>query len=342
MPIARAELVDSERAGLYHCISRCVRRAFLCGGRDGKYDHRRDWLEARLRELAGLFAIDVVAYAIMSNHVHVLLWTDPRRVEGWDDLEVARRWLALFPGPAWDNTDPEDQARLIAADPERVEELRNRLSSLSWFNRCLKEPLSRIANAEDGCSGVFWEGRFKSYRVADTSGALTCAVYIDLNVIRAGMATTPESSRHTSVRERIGTRQRSSKAGVPRGKRRRVRRGSTGGRHEEDSLWLTPLSHEGARRTGRRSLCNIGVDTYVKIVDAVGRRIRSKKRGSIPKALRPILDRLNEDTESWVRGLRRQLDELWGTTIAQEPASLAAEAVRRDRRWVVNPLRPPG
>jgi hypothetical protein len=341
VPIKRSELVEADRPGLYHCISRCVRRAFLCGGKGNRFDPRRQWLEKRLQELAGLFAIDVLSYAIMSNHLHVLVWTDPERGEDWDALEIARRWLTLFPKSIPLGIAFEDAVRALAADHARIEQLRPRLSSLSWFNRCLKEPLARRANAEDGCTGAFWEGRFRSYRVLGEAGALTCSVYIDLNAVRAGLAETPESSKHTSVRERIRVRQESWRKQLRRDRRRAAsgRSGDDQAAHCEDGLWLAPLSRESARRSGRRSLLDIGVDAYLRLVDAAGRRLRSNKRGSIPGRLRPILERLEYEVEEWLGALGRELEDLWGTTVGQ-PADLAEEAIRRGRRWVVDPLQP--
>jgi putative transposase len=71
MATRRSDLIDSENAGFYHLISRCVRRTFLCGfdeesGRD--YEHRREWIESRILSLAKLFSIEVYGYAVMHNH----------------------------------------------------------------------------------------------------------------------------------------------------------------------------------------------------------------------------------------------------------------------------------
>ncbi len=68
MTVAPRTIVEGESVGVYHCISRCVRRAFLCGMDDytGKnYEHRRGWIAERLKVLSGLFAVDVFAYAVM-------------------------------------------------------------------------------------------------------------------------------------------------------------------------------------------------------------------------------------------------------------------------------------
>ncbi len=109
MTTARSLLVDSESPGFYHCISRCVRRAWLCGidPYDGKsYEHRRDWVEGRLLELADIFAVGIYAYAVMSNHVHVVLRIDPEATSAWTPDDVATRWVRLFPATADGEIDP--------------------------------------------------------------------------------------------------------------------------------------------------------------------------------------------------------------------------------------------
>jgi len=130
------------------------------------YSHRKGWVLDRLRELAGLFAIDVCDYTVMSNHLHVVLRNRPDIAQQWSDHEIALRWCRVFP-PRDDKTghpvepDEHDLA-MVAADSERLVELRQRLASLSWFMRCLCEKIARAANEEDGSSGRFWAGRFKS------------------------------------------------------------------------------------------------------------------------------------------------------------------------------------
>jgi hypothetical protein len=187
MTYPRSDIVDPEEASIYHCISRCVRRAYLCG-RDsvsGKsFEHRREWIRGRLSTLVGIFSIEVIAYAVMSNHLHCLVRTRPDESEKWSDKEVACRWRKLFPlrrikgKPAEPSTE---EIKAITADPKLVALYRERLSSISWFNRCLNEHIARRANAEDDCTGRFWEGRFKCQRVYDLAGILACSAYIDLN-----------------------------------------------------------------------------------------------------------------------------------------------------------------
>ncbi len=137
---ARRQIVVEDQVGVYHCIARCVRRALLCGvdpytGQD--YSHRKEWILDRMRELAGLFAIEVCGYSVMSNHLHLVLRNRPDIAEQWSDDEIALRWCRVFP-PRHDATgepvEPnEHDLAMLTANSERLAELRERLANLSWF-----------------------------------------------------------------------------------------------------------------------------------------------------------------------------------------------------------------
>ncbi len=208
--IPRSLLFDATEPGIYHCVNRCVRRAFLCGvdrftGKN--FDHRKEWIQGRLEYLAGQMGLDVLGFAVMSNHLHVVLRNRPDVVEQWPDDEVARRWWNLFPSRRNDDDTPAEPAAsdlaMITGNADRLAEVRRRLSSLSWFMRCLAEPIARRANGEDACTGRFWEGRFKAQPVLDEPALAACLAYVDLNPVRARIAATPEESRFTSVYERV-------------------------------------------------------------------------------------------------------------------------------------------
>ena len=263
MTVARRQQISLEHTRYYHCISRCVRRAFLCGkdhysGKD--FGHRRQWLEERLGLLAEVFAIDLLAYAIMSNHYHVVLRVNSDEASAWSDEEVVERWGQLFRVP-----DAADNTVLIA-------EWRSRLSSISWFMRCLNEPLARHANKEDGCRGRFWEGRYKLQALLDDTALLRCMDYVDLNPVRAGIARTPEDSQHTSVYARI---------------------------HRRDHH-LLPLQH--SYEPGNP--LPLSREEYLQLVDWSGRALLADKRESIPGALPPILERLDLGQKHWLGDMR--------------------------------------
>ena len=93
MAIARAQLVDTSLTRWYHCVTRCVRKAFLLGEGD---HNRKEWLENRLEELAEIFAVAVGGFSVMDNHLHVLLRLDPDVARAWSDDEVVRRGDGSF------------------------------------------------------------------------------------------------------------------------------------------------------------------------------------------------------------------------------------------------------
>ena len=139
----------------YHLVSRCVRRAFLCGvdeHDDRDYSHRRAWLVERLRQMAPFFAVDVYAYTVLSNHFHLALRHDPLAHCGWSDDEVARRWVEAFPrGEVVEALRPE-RRELTLDNPGRVRSAQCTLGSMSDFMKNIKQPIARGANLADDCT----------------------------------------------------------------------------------------------------------------------------------------------------------------------------------------------
>ena len=204
MTYPRAHLVDQINGGYYHCVSRCVRQSWLCGkdrwtGRS--FEHRREWICRRICGLSRIFAIDIYAYAVMSNHYHVVLKLDPKRTGSWSDQEVVDRWLARHEG-RYTAEALENRKQSLMTNKGKLEEIRKRLGSLSWFMREINEPLARAANLEDGCTGRFWEGRFKSIALLDHTALLACMIYVDLNPVRASPKRKIPSD-YTSAQQRL-------------------------------------------------------------------------------------------------------------------------------------------
>ncbi len=209
----RCQQICLEATPYYHITSRCVRRAFLCGldHLTGKnYEHRRDWVAQRIAELAEVFCIDIAAYAIMSNHYHLVLHINQKAALSLTNDEIISRWknLAKLPLIIQRQQKGEDitEAEKIVIHT-LIQRWRKRLYDISWFMRYLNESIARMANEEDNCTGRFWEGRYKSQALLDEAALLTCMTYVDLNPIRAEMALTPEESDFTSIQSRIKANQ---------------------------------------------------------------------------------------------------------------------------------------
>jgi len=274
----RKRLVSYADTVYYHCIARCVRRAFLCGkdpltGYD--FEHRRQWIVDRLHHLSSVFAIDICAYAVMNNHYHVVLRINLERAASWTDEEVADQWCRLFKGPAVVQRWMKGYSlEAIERDQvqQNVELWRHRLMDLSWFMRCLNESIARMANQEDCCTGRFWEGRFKSQALLDERAVLACMAYVDLNPIRAAIAQTPEQSDYTSIKERLD---------------------------QPEDHHLRPFSDTSDDTEG----IPFTFQDYLEMVDWAGRVVRAGKRGTMPGDLPPILTRLGMDHTELARFL---------------------------------------
>ena len=163
MPKPRYAQVSLEATPYYHCISRCVRRAFLCGADEKtgqSFEHRRGWIKDKLLELGGIFAIDIAAYAIMSNHYHVVLHVDARQAENWSDKQVVTRWHQLFSGNLLSQRYLRGETLSRAEQRQLDKDItlwRGRLIDISWFMRVLNEAIARQANEEDECTGRFYK-----------------------------------------------------------------------------------------------------------------------------------------------------------------------------------------
>ena len=281
MTLPRKQIVSIDDTPFYHCVSRCVRRAFLCGFdrfTARSYEHRRAWLEHKLHHTAELFAVKLCAYAVMSNHYHVVLHVRPDIAANWSYRDVIERWSSLFNGTLFSQRflkgKPLDDAqwKVLKRDIKRW---RERLTDISWFMRIVNESIARQANAEDRCTGRFWEGRFKSQALLDEQALLSCMAYVDLNPIRAKMADTPETSDHTSIKARIDV-------------------------IKDESKSINCLEDFVGIQQNEIGI-PFRLKDYVELVDWTGRIIREDKRGHIASDLPPIIKRLGLDSSIWQR-----------------------------------------
>ena len=159
---------------------------------------------------------------------------------------------------------------------ESCEKYRERLCDISWFMRELNEPIAKMANNEDKCTGRFWEGRFKSQALLDKAALVSCMAYVDLNPVRAKMESTPETSKHTSFKTRIEVAKVS----------------------QIQPKTLFPFI--GYEREDQPEGLPFKLTDYLELVDHTGRMMREDKRGNIDVSLAPILQRINLTSAQWL------------------------------------------
>lgn len=200
----------------------------------------------------------------MSNHYHLVLKVN--ETKDWSIHQVLIHWSSLCKLPFLCQKFMDKQL-MTKAEMDMVlimtNEFRERLMNISWFMKLLNQNIAFRANSEDNCKGHFFESRFKSQALLDESALLTCMAYVDLNPIRAAMARTPEASDYTSIQERI----------------------------KNNNTDLLPFGNDDIPYS---------LSLYLQLVELTGRAVLESKRGSIPKELPDILERLNLNPDTWM------------------------------------------
>ena len=374
--LARGEYIHPDEIQTIHAVSRIVRRSLLCGfdPYTGKsYEYRRDWIRKRIEFLASVFGIDCLTYAVMSNHLHIILRSRPDVVKTWSDEEVAVRWLRLFPKSRKKKDSDEipeptePQINEIINNPDRLAEIRRRLSDVSWWMRCTAEDIARRANKEDECTGRFWEGRFKAQLLLDEASLLACAAYVDLNPVRAAMAKSLDKSTFTGICDRVddlketitnGSASSSLKSDRSSGQKKgrqnwkKSRPKSTHrwerSRKRRKSGWLSPIEireksdptgpdvDKSGRRASKKGFLPISLVRYLELLEWTGRQIASGKKGTIPADSKPILDQLGLASSTWCE-LVKSFGRLFHRAVGKSE-HLQEEAERRGQKR----LRAPG
>ncbi|KGJ90717.1 transposase [Colwellia psychrerythraea] len=321
MTQSRCSQISLQDTCYYHLISRCVRRAFLCGvdkQTKQSFEHRRQWMVDRIRFLSTVFSIDVAAYAVMSNHYHLVVHVNQAQAKEWTIEEVCQRWGQLYQCHPLvkrllmntSSCQAEVDCALVI-----IEKWRLQLTDISWLMRNLNEYIARKANKEDVCKGRFWEGRFKSQALLDEKAVLACMAYVDLNPIRAKIAYTPETSEFTSIFERIHGKA-SNKDSI----------------NEMSSTTKPLLGFIG--NSHQDSPCGIAFSLldYLTLIEATGKIIREDKKGYIAENTQPLLQQLGINSEDWLA-----LAQHFGKTYHQAVGSLdklAQFACHTNKKWI--------
>jgi len=255
----------------------------------------------------------------VSNHTQIVLSVDPEAVYDWNDDEVADRWLRVFPGAMAQATSEEHRQRVrmgLLSTPDRLKEVRERLGSLSWFMRSLNEPIARMANQEDNCSGRFWEGRFKCQALLEPQAVVSAMAYVDLNPARARMADTLEESDLTSIKSRLESR--TSGLGKNSGLTRKR---------------LKPVAGLDAE-----ALLDTTESSYIELVQWTGEQFHPMKRGKLISrsdlgGRQPeVLLKLSNHSDRWIRQVRGTESKYYRAIGSAE--ALMAKAAELGQRWM--------
>jgi hypothetical protein len=328
----RSEVFLPGEVTVVHVVQQCVRNMHLIGldettGED--YSYRQEWIRQRLEKLASVFAVDVLSYAILSNHFHVVLRSRPDIVTAWSDKEAALRWMQLFQGKRSQEqleSPTTSDVQSLANDSERLAVVRSRLSDLSWFMKSIAEPISRRANSEEKMTGPFWEGGFKAQRLLDEVGTLVCCMHVDLNLIRISQAKSIRESKFTSAFDRWKASQgvkiesaavsmRSISQKEAAATRDKVK--ETAGPKVLQDAWLAPLPINPGKRgpvvskTGYRAsdkgFLNMTLENYLELLEFTSLHGRVDKRAVSPSrrgskfspSIAEILSTLGIEEEMW-------------------------------------------
>jgi hypothetical protein len=343
----RKDVFDPQVVGVYHCHNRCVRQCFLLGDdalTGNNFDHRKQWFVDRFELLANCFAIDLLTYAVMDNHFHVVLRNRPDVLATWSDEEVARRWLRLCPvrktaeGQAEEPSGAEIAA--LVSVPEEIAKCRARLGDISWYMKELDEGIAKQANREEGKSGRFWQDRFGCVRLCDEAAILACSVYVDLNPIRAALAETLEGSDFTSAQRRIA-------ALLEQTAQQQDDDVATSAEVEATAAapdaWLAPVplneSHapvgpvagKSGARCSDRGFLPMTVEQYLELLDWTARQLVRGKRGTTRQSAPPILERLGIAERDWLE-LTSNFGRLFHS-LAGRKGLMAQQRLQRARRF---------
>ena len=294
MPYPRSKTISKTFDGHYHFTSKCVRDAYLLNPDNTKeHKRRKKWIIDKMIFLSQIFYIGVDAYAVMDNHMHIVVETKYTIADSASEKDIAFRWLYLHPKKkdklGFPIPPTKEEINKFISDKTEVENTRAKLRDPSTYMKELNQSIAKKINKEDGKTGRFWRGRFNSVYLPEERAVLKCMVYVDLNEIRAKIAKSPECSKFSSCYRRI-------KAKLAREELKENPNNEVAKEESKLDNWLEPVFNTKKKY----GFLNISLNEYITILDLTGREIREDKRGSISEDLEPILKRVGLKSEKWV------------------------------------------
>ena len=324
------------------------RKARRDAGHEDDFTYRRRWIVQRIKRYAKYFGIDVVTFAIMSNHYHMVIRTRPDLVTCWSDTDVARRMLMISPlrkTPEGEPCEPtEQELDTIRKHPGELAKVRRKLSDTSAMLGRLNQHVATRVNWEQGTDGRLWGDRYHSVRLEDEAAVMAATMYVDLNPVRAGLATVVEDGQFSGCQRRLLAY--SIERDVPIDQAEWMLKLGLGWLNDETWLgrgadapdaFLSPIpidelapakgktqSATGARCSDKGVL-PVSLERYFEMLDYTARLLVDGKPGRTPVCMEPILSRLGIAAEGWltlmsdfrelfphVAGTRDSLDRMKG------------------------------
>lgn len=202
MRTARIKVQAEAGEAVYHCMTRTVNGERLID------DQAKEVLRKQLWQVADYCGVQIVTYAILSNHFHVLLRVPQK--DAVSDAELLRRYRVLYPKPTqYQQTRHEALVELLKeVDHPEAEAWRRRqfamMGDVSQFMKLVKQRFSVWFNRTHRRYGTLWAERFKSVLVEGRGRVLIAmSAYIDLNAVRAGLVSDPKDYRFCGYAEAV-------------------------------------------------------------------------------------------------------------------------------------------
>lgn len=325
---ARKEIIRPNQVAVYHCWATTLPKMVLCGKKGKKdYDHRKEWIRARLVQMSEVFAVEVCGYSINKDRLDVVIRVRPDVAKKWSKEEVARRWKMIHPQDRdreleFETVKPsKQQTQELLADKGQLEECRKRLFDVTWFVRDLCEAVARRMNREEGRKGRVWYGRFRTRQILDAPAALAACVALEASPVLSGCTGDIAQGGYSSACDRI--------AGV----KARAKAKARAPRSNDPDAWLNPLDAGKPRgKTPAKSAFPMNPSDYVQVVEWTGKQFAAKKMDAAPPAdVAAAIKKMGLDPENWLEFVAN-LNERF-TRAVGSPALMAKEAKRIGKSW---------
>ncbi|NCD33840.1 MAG: hypothetical protein EOL87_10565 [Spartobacteria bacterium] len=199
--VMRRKRIKRDGLAYYHCMTRVVGRQMLLGPVEKEY------MRTLIRKVEGFTGVRVLTYALMTNHIHLLLEEPDRGTVVPDDVLAARMRVLYSEGEMeeillrWADWRVQGNAGAIEDDKRRY---RVRMHDISEFMKTLKHRFSFWYNRRNERSGTLWSERFKSVLVEGGDVLRTVAAYIEMNPVRAGLSADPAGYRFCGLGDAVG------------------------------------------------------------------------------------------------------------------------------------------